>query len=127
MKNGIDNALQYKNWAVLGATHNKFKFGYKVFNKLRKHGYNVFPVNPGLDDIEGIKCCGKIDDIPENIDVVNMIVNPSIGITTLEAAKQKGAKIIWCQPGADSQEIIDKAREMGLEIIYNECVLVELG
>jgi predicted CoA-binding protein len=127
MKNNIDDALKQKNWAVLGATYDRHKFGYKVFNKLKKFGYNVFPVNPGLDEIEGIKCYKSINEIPEEIDVVSLIINPKIGVTILEDAKSKGVKTIWCQPGANSEEIVNKAAELGLEIIHDQCVLVELG
>lgn len=123
----IKSMLEMKNWAVVGATDDKSKFGYKVFMKLMNHGYNVYPVNPKLTEIEGIKCSKSVTDISEGIDVISMIVNPKIGIGIIDEAFTLGIKNIWCQPGAESEELIAKAKEKGINILYHECVLVELG
>lgn len=123
----MQELLGMKNWAVVGATQDTSKFGYKVYKKLKIRGYNVFPVNPKFDEIEGEKCYSSISDIAENIDVISLIVNPKIGMEVIEEAKEKGIKNIWCQPGAESPELIEKAKSYGMKIIYNECVLVQLG
>jgi predicted CoA-binding protein len=122
----MQELLELKNWAVVGTTKDTSKFGYKVYKKLKNKGYNVFPVNPGLDEINGEKCYHSVTDITEKIDVASMIINPKIGIDVLDAIHEKGIKNVWCQPGAESQELIDKAKAYGMNIIYNECVLVEL-
>lgn len=116
-----------KNWAVVGATTDTSKFGYKVFKKLQSRGFHVYPVNPKLEEIEGVKCYASISDIMDPIDVISLIVNPQIGMEVVEKAKEMGIKNIWCQPGAESPELIDQAESYGINIIYHECVLVELG
>lgn len=123
----MHDLFNLKNWAVVGATQDTSKFGYKVYNKLKRHGFNVFPINPKQDEIEGVKCYKSLRDIEENIDVISLIVNPGIGIEVIDIAKEKGIKNVWCQPGAESKELIEKAQSYGINIIYNECVLVELG
>jgi uncharacterized protein len=122
----MQELLELKNWAVVGTTKDTSKFGYRVYKKLKSKGYNVYPVNPGLDEIRGEKCYHSITEIDDNIDVVSLIINPKIGIEVLDKINEKGIKNVWCQPGAESQELIDKAKEYGMKIIYNECVLVEL-
>ena len=119
--------FELKNWAVVGATQDTSKFGYKVFKKLKDRGFHVYPVNPKFEEIEGVKCYENLTDIHDNIDVISLIVNPKVGIGTIEMAKQKGIENVWCQPGAESAELIEKAKSYGINIIYNECVLVELG
>jgi predicted CoA-binding protein len=123
----MQEQLRLKNWAVVGATQDTSKFGYKVYKKLKNKGYNVYAVNPKFDEIEGEKCYHSITEIDGMIEVISLIVNPRIGIEVIEEAKQKGIKNVWCQPGAESQELIDKAKSYDIKIIYNECVLVELG
>ena len=123
----MQKLLNLKNWAVVGATEDTSKFGYKVYKKLKGFGYNVYPVNPKFDEIEGQKCYHSILDITEDIDVISLIVNSKLGLEVIEIAKDKGIKNVWCQPGAESQELIDKAKAYDIKIIYNECVLVELG
>jgi len=122
----IETMLSLKNWAVVGATQNKAKFGYKVMKRLMDYDYNVYPVNPSYDEIDGLKCYKSLIEIDGHIDVVNMIVNPKLGLQFLEEATQKGIKYIWCQPGAENEELIEKAKEKGLIIAPNSCVLVEL-
>lgn len=123
----MQQMLAMKNWAVVGATEDTGKFGYKVYKKLKNRGYNVYPVNPKFDEIEGEKCYHSISDINDNIDVISMIVNPKVGMEVIDKANEKGIKNIWCQPGAESEELIQRAQSYGMKIIYNECVLVELG
>lgn len=119
--------FELKNWAVVGATQDTSKFGYKVFRKLKDRGFKVYPVNPKFEEVEGVKCYSTVADIPDNIDVISLIVNPKVGIGVIEMAKEKGIKNVWCQPGAESIELVEKAKSYGINIIYNECVLVELG
>jgi predicted CoA-binding protein len=123
----MQELLKLKNWAVVGATDDTSKFGYKVYKKLKKSDYNVYPVNPKFDEIEGQKCYSSISDINDPIDVISLIVNAKLGLEVIEKANERGIKNIWCQPGAESQELIAKAKDYGMKIIYNECVLVELG
>lgn len=123
----LQKLLELKNWAVVGATQDTSKWGYKVFNKLKSRGYNVYPVNVKQDEIDGVKCYHSLKEINADIDVVSLIVNSRVGMGVLEESKEKGIKNIWCQPGAESQDLIAKAESYGMNIIYNECVLVELG
>lgn len=122
----MQELFELKNWAVVGATQDTSKFGYKVFKKLKDKGFQVYPVNPRFDEVEGIQCYHSIMDITEPIDVISMIVNPKVGMEVVEHARDKGIRNMWCQPGAESPELIEKAKSYGINIIYNECVLVEL-
>ena len=58
---------------------------------------------------------------------VSVIVPPSAGIGVLEEAAELGIKRLWFQPGAESAEVIEKADELGLQIVYDRCVFTELG
>lgn len=124
---GTQELLDLNNWAVVGSTHDTSKWAYKVFHKLHSRGYNVFPVNPKQDEVDGVKCYHSLNEIEEPIDVISLIINSKAGLEVVEQAKEKGIKNIWCQPGAESQELIEKAKSYGINIIHNECVLVELG
>ena len=52
----IQQALDQKVWAVIGATDKTEKFGYKIYKCLKDHGYEVYPVNPNVAEIDGDKC-----------------------------------------------------------------------
>lgn len=121
------NILNEKTWAVVGASVNKQKFGYKVLKRLMEEGYKVYPVNPNYEEIDGIKCYPSLRDLPELPGAVSVIVPPAAGLAVLEEAAELGIKKLWFQPGAECDEILKKAEKLGLELIYDCCVLIELG
>lgn len=114
-----------KNWAVVGATQKKYRFGYKIVKKLRDKGYNVFPVNPKLDEVAGIKCFSSIKKIDQEIDVVDLVVNPEIGLKIMKDIDELGIKYVWLQPGARSDEIREFASEKGINLI-EDCIYAAL-
>ena len=117
--------LKKKVWAVVGANTKPDKFGYKIYKKLKIHGYKVYPVNRGYDTVDGDKCYPSLKDLPEKPDVIDMVVNPQIGKVIIEEAAQLGVKYIWLQPGTHNQEIVELLEEKGLNYVKN-CVLVAL-
>ena len=56
----IQQALDQKVWAVIGATHKTEKFGYKIYKRLKDHGYEVYPVNPNIAEIDGDTCYSSL-------------------------------------------------------------------
>lgn len=120
-----EKTVEMKNWAVVGASNNKSKFGYKIVKVLKDKGYNVYPVNPKLESLEGLKCYDSITDIDTDIDVVDMVVNPKIGISVIKEIKEKGIKYVWLQPGTRSKEIKEYANDAGISII-EDCIYATL-
>lgn len=119
----LDLFLEKKNWAVVGVSPNKFKFGYKIFNILKKNGYNVYPVNPFYDELDGNRIYPSLEDVDGTVDVVSMVVPPEASIDYVRAAGEMGIKNIWFQPDTFNDEIIDLARDLGIEFIDDNCVL----
>lgn len=118
--------LEYKRWAVVGATQNTEAFGYKMFKTLEKNGYKVYPVTPKYDDIDGIKTYKSIKDIQDTIDVVGFIVNPKVGMTLIEDVIDLGINNIWMQPGTRDTKIVKRAVDNNINVVLS-CVMVELG
>ena len=118
--------LEFKKWAVVGATQNIEAFGYKMFKALQKNGYTVYPVTPKYDKIDEIKAYKSIKDIPDDIDVVGFIVNPKIGISVIEDVIDLGIKNIWMQPGTRNPKIVKRAIDNNINVVFS-CVMVELG
>ena len=122
----IDKFKKSKNIAVVGASDNKSKYGYKVYKKLKRKNFNVFPVNPSKDKIDDDKVFDSILEIKEKIDSVSMIVNPKIGKKVIKEIKKMGINLVWFQPGAYNSEILNYCKKNDIETIYERCVLVDL-
>lgn len=117
--NLIEKTMEMKNWAVVGATIKKNRYGYKIVKKLKENDYNVFPVNPKFEEVEALKCYDDLSSIDAEIEVVDMVINPKHGIKVMEEINKLGIKYVWLQPGTRSQEIRDFAAKNDIEIIEN--------
>lgn len=119
--------LSMKRWALLGATQDRDKYGYKIFKSLEENGYTVYGVNPKYNSIDGIKIYNSLDELPCTLEAINMVVNPKISLDSLDKIKEKGIKNIWFQPGSFDERVIERAREMGFNIEYHNCLYAELN
>lgn len=118
--------LAMKKWAVVGATVDQSKFGYRIYKKLKDHGYTVYPISVKYDEIDGDKAYKNLSELPEQVDVVDFVVNPKVGLSIIEECKTLGIGHVWLQPGTVSEEILSFAQENGIEVVRG-CVLVSLG
>ncbi len=123
--NNIGCMLQSKTWAVVGATDNKAKFGYKIFKFLRDAGIDVYPVNPGLAEVMGQVCYPSLKDLPVKPDAVNVVVPPKVGEQIMRDCAELGIKNVWLQPGADAESVVQLAQQLDLNVVC-ACIMVEL-
>lgn len=112
--------------AVLGASTNQDKFGNKSVRAHLRAGYQVFPVNPRAEEVEGLRCYASISDVPDPIDRVTFYLPPELGIEVIEAVARKMPKEVWLNPGAESHALIQRGKELGLNMIVS-CSIVDLG
>lgn len=122
----ITRFSKVRSVAVVGATDNPEKFGYKVLHKLIDSGKKVFPVHPVKKEIDGIAVYASIAEINEPIDAISLIVNPTAGMQAVQQAYEKGIRLVWCQPGAESDALIAWCISHDVDCIHNRCVLVDL-
>ncbi|NLM42667.1 MAG: CoA-binding protein [Clostridiales bacterium] len=118
-----ETMLEKKVWAVIGANQNPEKFGNKIYNRLKEKGYEVYPVNPVVESIDGDICYKNLSSLPKTPDVINMVVAPDKGKPYIEEAAELGIKYVWFQPGTIDREILNLAKEKGIEALQ-ACVLV---
>lgn len=121
----METAIKQSTWAVLGATTRTDKFGYKIYKHLVNKGYTVYPVNPNIDAIDGHPCYASLTDLPVVPDVVDFVVPEAVGLAALDTCHALGVKTVWLQPGADKPSVVQKATDLGLEVIQ-DCVLIQI-
>jgi predicted CoA-binding protein len=115
-----------KNIAVVGMSKTEGKAAHYVPKYLIDHGYNVIPVNPTAGEIQGRKSYPAVSSVPEKVDIVD-IFRPSEDVPAVveSALKKEGIEVIWMQEGIYSEEAERMAREKGIEVVYNRCMLAE--
>ena len=123
MQELIERFMSKKKFAVIGATANPHKFGNKIVKNLKNRGYDVYPVNPGLKELEGLKCYPSLQEIPTKVDVVDFVVPPEVTEEVIKECRALGLNNIWLQPGAESDAAIDYCRKHGLNVVHDVCVM----
>lgn len=108
--------------AVVGASANADKTANTVPRYLQEQGYRIIPVNPGGGEILGVAAVASLDEIDEPIDVVDVFRPPAEGPAIAEAAAAAGARIVWFQPGTESEEAVAAARSAGIAVIAGHCM-----
>ena len=69
----------------------------------------------------------SLDEINEKIDCIDIVVNPKIAMMVIDEAVKNGIKYLWFQPGTWDDEVIKKALDNNLNIVYGHCVYAILG
>ncbi len=115
-----------KNYAVVGVSDKKGKFGNTVFKELRKRGYKVFPVNQRLDLFEDQQCHNIISEIIDPLDGVIIIAGPDGAKRAIRECIDSGIKKVWLYPGSKCDDAINLAKEGKIELIHHACPLLYL-
>ena len=122
----IKNILRaFKVVAVVGLSDKADRPSYHVAEYLQGQGYKIIPVNPMLQNWNGLKSYPDLKSIPEMIDIVDIFRKPLEVPAIVEEAIQRNAKVIWMQEGIVHNESADRARTAGLQVVMNKCMLKE--
>ena len=124
MQDLIGEFMAQKTFAVVGATDNPEKYGNQIFKNLKSRGYEVYPVNPKLKELDGVKCYPSLADIPVKVDVVDFVVPPEVTEAIIKECKRLGLDRIWLQPGSESEAAIAYCHENKLKVIHDVCVML---
>ncbi|MEM3374803.1 MAG: CoA-binding protein [Candidatus Woesearchaeota archaeon] len=112
--------------AIIGASKDRNKFGNKAVRAYKEQDDVVFPVNPHEKEIEGLPCYSSVLDIPMEVDVASIYLPPEVGIKVIDDIIKKGIKKVYLNPGSESEEIINKLRLYGIEVIQ-ACSIRAIG
>jgi predicted CoA-binding protein len=116
---------KYKTIAVVGLSSNPLRPSYGVTEYMQAAGYRIIPVNPNETEVLGQKSYSRLEDVPEQIDIVNVFRRAEDVPPVVQSAIRAGAKVVWMQLGIENEEAAEKARAAGLVAIEDACILVE--
>lgn len=125
MQGDMQEFLQQENWAVVGVSNDPEKYGTKVYFQLKKAGYKVYAINPKLTQIDGEPCYPSLSSLQLVPDAVSVVVPPKATEQIIDECAKLGIRRIWMQPGSESDTAIQKGDDLGLKLIYNQCVLIQ--
>ena len=131
MKKIIQEFLDAKEIAIAGASTNKDNFGLSLMKELTKSGVQVYPVNPGYDEIEGIACVDSVKELPEKVESVILAVPPALTEEIVQQCVGTSVKRVWMirgvGRGAYSEKALQICTENDIEVVYGFCPMMFFG
>jgi predicted CoA-binding protein len=110
--------------AIVGVSRSGRKFGNLARRELASKGYRVYPIHPSATDIDGVRCYRSFADLPEHVNAVLVVVPPAEARQVVSEAAAAGIHHVWLQQGAESPEVLRVCRELGLDVVSGECILM---
>ncbi|PLV60166.1 CoA-binding protein [Thermotoga sp. KOL6] len=115
----------FKKIALVGATVNPRKYGNIILKDLISKGYEVLPVNPKYEEIEGLKVYKSVEKLPKDVDVIVFVVPPNVALEETKKAYKSGFRKFWYQPGAFSSDIKEFLSNLkDVEYSTEKCIMV---
>ena len=111
--------------ALIGASNDKSKFGYKIYNNLLNKGYDVTPINPKKITIDGVTSLSNVNEMKEPPDIIDFVVPPVVAFSEAKRLSNEGYNNFWFQPGSESDELLEYLTKADLNYLVNECIMVQ--
>lgn len=114
-----------KTLTVVGLSSKPMRASYGVASYMKAHGYRIIPVNPNETSVLGEKARASLQDVPEPVECVVIFRRSELVPEIVETAIRRGAKVIWMQEGVVNEPAARRARQAGLEVVQDRCILKE--
>ncbi len=108
--------------AVVGLSNDPEKASNEVGAYLKEQGYRIIPVNPNEEEVLGERAYETVEQIPEQVDIVDVFRPPEKTPEVAEDAVRAGARTLWLQKGIENSEARRIAEEGGLVYVENRCM-----
>jgi len=117
--------LHHRTIAVVGLSPKASRDSNRVARYLMDQGYEVIPVNPGQTEVLGRTCYRSLADIPFQVDVADLFLNPDRVPPVVDQAMEKRVRVIWMQSGIVHNAAAQKARKKGIQVVMDRCIMQE--
>jgi len=121
----IKQIFTLKKIAVVGMSKHSIKAAHFVPKYLIDQGFDITPINPNADEILGKKSYPDISSLDHPVDIVDIFRPSEDVLPFVEDAIKKKPKVIWLQEGIHNIEAENLAREHGIDVVFNRCMLAE--
>ena len=123
-RSAVSDFVVQRKLAVVGVSRGGKKFGNAAYRELKAKGYQLFPIHPDAETIQGDKCYRTLSTLPEPVDGLLIVVPPAQTEKVVEEAAAAGIERVWMQQGAESPAAIRFCEEHGISAVHGECILM---
>lgn len=111
--------------AVVGLSPQPSRPSYRVSRQMQAWGFQIVPVRPLVAEVLGQAAYGRLEDVPGQVDIVNVFRNASEVDAIVDSAIAIGAPAIWIQQGIVNEPAAQRAQAAGLTVVMDRCIMVE--
>lgn len=111
--------------AVVGLSPQPSRPSYRVSRQMQAWGFQIVPVRPLVAEVLGQPAYGRLEDVPNQVDIVNVFRNASEVDAIVDSAIAIGAPAIWIQQGIVNEPAALRAQAAGLTVVMDRCIMVE--
>jgi uncharacterized protein len=124
----IADFLRGRRIAVAGVSRAGNSPANAIFQRLRKSGYEVFPINPNASEVEGTRCFPDLGSVPGEIDGVVVATHPDVAVDLVRQAVERKVPRIWFHRsfgrGSVSDAAIRDCESNGIRHIVGGCPMM---
>ncbi len=124
MDSEVQDFWKNNEFAVVGVSTSRTKFGGSIYLTMKAKGFRVYPVNPRLKEFAGDRCYRKVSELPRSVSAAIICVKPDAAVEATNDAIQHGMRHIWYQQGADFSEPAALATAAGVSTVTGKCALM---
>ena len=124
MKSEVKEFIKSKRFAVVGVSLDPKKFGNTIYKELKSRGYEVYGVHPSADEIAGERCYASLSALRGRVDAAILCTKPEKVEPLLKDAAEVGIRNVWLQQGAESKGAIEAGKNLGLNLVAGQCILM---
>lgn len=124
-RRAIREFLGCRRIAVVGVSRNSKEFANTLYRRFKETGYEVIPVNPKAEQVEGDACYPSLGAVPGAVDGVLVLLPPGQNLTVVQECLAVGVKRVWFLKA--SKMAADVARRAGMSVVDGACPHMFLG
>jgi len=120
----LDTFFSQPALAVVGVSRSGKKFGNMAFRELKGRGKKVYPVHPGVDQIEGETCYPDVASLPKDVGGIVVVVPPARAEKVVREAHEAGIHRVFLQQGSESPATIEFCQKNDISLISGHCIMM---
>jgi predicted CoA-binding protein len=125
-QNLIKEVLEkYKKVTVVGISSKPTRASYGVAEYLLNQGFEVDGVNPIEKSILGCSVYSSLNQVPHKLEIVDVFRAPEHVLELVNELIPLRPQVLWLQEGVTHREAEEKARQAGIRVISDKCILKE--
>lgn len=125
-QNLIKEVLEkYKKVTVVGISSKPTRASYGVVEYLLNQGFEVDGVNPIETSILGCSVYSSLNQVPHKLEIVDVFRAPEHVLELVNELIPLRPQVLWLQEGVAHREAEEKARQAGIRVISDKCILKE--